>query len=75
MVDASACTDEICPRVLSLPRRSSRTAAGSRLSDTMPELMKRYRPPPMSSMNSGYPHSTSAAWVMNSVNCSIVVCL
>ncbi len=41
IVDARACTEEICPRWLSLLLRSSRTEAGSRRSDTIPEDMKR----------------------------------
>ena len=41
MVEASACTDEICPSEPSPFRRSSRTAAGRRRSDTAPEAMKR----------------------------------
>ena len=55
ITEVRAWTEEICPAPESpAPRlRSSRMEWGSRLIDTAPEDMKRYRPPPMSRKKRG----------------------
>ncbi len=53
ITDARACTLDIWPSPPECLRLSSPIAAGSRRSDTIPEEMSRYRPPPMSRKKSG----------------------